>query len=545
MLRFQYDRTTGPRARFVLERARMRLILALAILTLAPIAAAQPTEPAPTELAQPPPDPQPAPADDPRIAELQAHLAALEQKLAAEPTPAEPTPAEPARDPAPPDDATGFHFGSYGRVIAGTDLRGGKPTPIHVVAHGPRIVEPSYLELDFAHGIRIAPSGLMRTVITLAFDDTLFHDTGEFAAGPAIRNLYVEAQVGKLRGWVGSRMLRGDDLYLLDFWPLDDLNTIGAGASVETGALEVAAHVGVNRLIDPFQYQEREVADPELGATTIVQLNRQRMIASARVGYLRSCPDMLSWCKRARLYAELHGLPAGERRRADATLEALPRDYGTTLGAELSMWENSADAGRVRQVNLFARWSKGLAAFDELAAPTSFDDQLETFPAASELVIGVGATYDQGGYQRDPARANTIQLMVAAYARRFVDADRNVEDRDDGWEYVLDARPAYEFGRTNVYASLDLGYEARFPRGLQPTTQAAADPAILSIAPMVTYSPAGVSAFSRPQLRAVYRAAHQNDGALALYPAADPRAIAWTHFLGVEAEWWFNSNSYR
>ena len=25
--------------------------------------------------------------------------------------------------------------------------------------------------------------------------------------------------------WAGSRMYRGDDIYLLDFWPLDNLNT--------------------------------------------------------------------------------------------------------------------------------------------------------------------------------------------------------------------------------------------------------------------------------------------------------------------------------
>ena len=63
---------------------------------------------------------------------------------------------------------------------------------------------------------------------------------------------------------------------------------------------------------------------------------------------------------------------------------------------------------------------------------------------------------------------------------------------------------------------------------------------------MVVYSPMGPSAFDRPQLRLVYRAAHLNDGALGLYAADDPRRDhPWIHYVGVQAEWWFNSSSYQ
>jgi hypothetical protein len=44
----------------------------------------------------------------------------------------------------------------------------------------------------------------------------------------------------------------------------------------------------------------------------------------------------------------------------------------------------------------------------------------------------------------------------------------------------------------------------------------------------------------------VYRVAKLSDGALALYPEDDPRrAHSTVHYLGAQAEWWFNSNSYR
>lgn len=549
MTRFSLDRRAMRAARIVLPASRMapsRLAMVLGLVATTAIAAAQPAPddadaPAEPPAADPLPGPPSTSADE--LAALRARLDALE---AAAREPASPrSPVEDAGQLVPiadwRDSLVGLRFGSYGRVGAGTDLNGGKAEPVHVVAHGPRIVEPSYLELDFGYGVKWGERGLIRTVITLAYDDQLFHDTGDFTAGPAIRNLYVEARNDGHTIWAGSRMLRGDDLYLFDYWPLDDLNTVGAGGQLDLGRsgfldtrwLEVAAHVGVNRLLDPFQYQERPVADPELGATTVVQLNRQRMIASARASYVRT--DAQSWLGiKVTGYGELHGLPSGTRRRADASLEALPSDWGLTVGAQVSAW-NTASPGWVRAASLFVRYARGLAAFDELAAPTSFDAELRTFPKASEFVLGAGLNWDAEAYH----------VTGAAYARRFVDADVNVTDRDDGWEYAIDLRPAVRVHDHGVYLGADLAYEARFPRGLQPTTQLAADAGILSIAPMVSFHPTGRSAFDRPELRLIYRAAHQNDGALALYPSGDPRARTWTHFLGVEAEWWFNSNSYR
>ena len=234
---------------------------------------AQPAEP-PTE--QPPAgEPSPTPFDDKPASPPPAEPTApppTTTPIAVDPLP-EPAPLPPPRetfvkgppdttpyaidDDRPPSDHgdLGFRFGSYGRVLAGTDLRGGKPAAANVVAHGPRIVEPSYLELDFSYGFDTPSGKRLRPVITLAFDGTLFHDTGDFDAQPALRNLFLEGQLTReVTGWVGSRMYRGDDIYLFDYWPLDDLNTVGGGLVYTAKSLELAAHVGVNRLNDPFQY---------------------------------------------------------------------------------------------------------------------------------------------------------------------------------------------------------------------------------------------------------------------------------------------------
>lgn len=527
----------------MLSRPEMlRPFVTLFVLGMATTAIAQP-EPAPDQ--EPPPvEPEPEPERPPpepppsKDESVDARLSIMEQQLRELERARVHDAAKPQADQRAEDDAgdTGFRFGSYGRVIAGTDLRGGRPEPVNVVAHGPRIVEPTYLELDFQYLFRSTGGLWVRTVTTLAFGDRLFHETGEFDARPALRNLFAEVAWERgARVWVGSRMYRGDDIYLFDYWPLDDQNTVGAGYQQRVGAAELAAHAGVNRLLNDYQFQERQIADPELGATTVTQLDRQRMIASASITYFAEdvSEDLDAKLK---LHGELQGLPSGTRlREGDDTPEALPADWGTTLGAQLGVWQAADDQVYRRHANLFARWSKGLAAFDELAPPFGFGTDLKVFPRASEIVLGVASNWDDAWGH----------VLFGANARRFVDADVNTRDVDDGWEYAVDVRPMAKL-RPWLLGGVDLSYQARFPRGLMPATQLAADPGVVSIAPMLALTPIGASAHDRPQLRLVYRAARQNAGAQALFAEDDPRRTrTWMHFLGVQAEWWFNSTSYR
>ena len=77
--------------------------------------------------------------------------------------------------------------------------------------------------------------------------------------------------------------------------------------------------------------------------------------------------------------------------------------------------------------------------------------------------------------------------------------------------------------RTRIAFHQDVQPQVRFPRGVNPTSQLASDPAIVQLAPMLVYSPMGPSAYDRPQLRLVYRAARLNEGARDLYVPDDPR----------------------
>ena len=512
----------------------MRLAIASSLLLATRVAAAQPDAPPDPTPPPPPTDPIPEAKQPPVVTPVEAKLP---------PPPSAVAPAEPTHNPD-----EGFRFGSYGRLIAGTDLRGGKPERLLVGGIGPRVVEPSYLELEMSYGFETKRGIRLRPIITLAFDGTLFHETGQFDARPALRNMYLDATLtSKVSAWVGSRMYRGDDIYLFDYWPLDDQNTVGGGvvyrsaeiAAHDTGdALELAGHVGFNRLDNPFQFQQVAVANPEQGATTVDQLNRQRIIASATASYLMMRDPKLPSMK-VKLHGEVHTLPSGTRARVDESgaptgqLESLPADSGYLIGAELSVFGRSS-VGYRDHVNLFARYAKGLAAFDELAPPTSFGSDLKT-SNASELSFGLSGNVD----------LPYGNCMVGALSRRFIDADDNTVDHDDGWEYALDARPLVRV-LPDVFVGADLSYQARFPRGLNPYTERAEDPAILQIAPMIVYSPIGPSAYDRPQLRAVLSIAHLNQGALDEYVPDDPRhAHGTVYYLGFQAEWWFNSSNYK
>ena len=235
-----------------------------------------------------------------------------------------------------------------------------------------------------------------------------------------------------------------------------------------------------------------------------------------------------------KVHGEYHSLSSGTRKRTDGMFEALFVDTGFLIGGELGAFGFSSNRDYRRHLNLFTRYAKGLAAFDELAPPTTFGTNLKT-TKANELTFGVSGNYDF-------ALGN---VMLGVLSRRFIDADSNVTDADDGWEYALDVRPLVRV-IPDFFIGADVSYQARFPNGLNNNTLRAEDPAIFQIAPMLVWSPMGPSAYDRPQIRFVYRGAHLNEAALDEYVIQDPRhSHEWVHFLGVQAEWWFNSSTYR
>jgi maltoporin len=322
-------------------------------------------------------------------------------------------------------------------------------------------------------------------------------------------------------------MYRGDDIYLLDYWPLDNLNTLGGGLRLSIGHTTLALHAGVNRLEDEFQLQTIEVPNPRFGADEVVVLDRQRTIVSVKTAHeLHRLRGPLSL--KVAVYGELHHLPEGTLRREPDYREELPDDLGWVAGAQLGLW----GFGDSSFVNLWVRGAGGLAAYGEMAIPFGLDGDKRA-AAARDLVIALSTNYER----------HWLGVMTGGYLRYFRDADGNLDDPDDGWEYVFAVRP-HLFLHRFLHGVFELSYQGRRPNGLDPETQSHLIPGVFKASVMPTLS-WDRGTYSRPQLRLVYTISYLDEGARRSFPLEDPRrGVAVHHFLGAQVEWWYQS-SYR
>jgi len=431
------------------------------------------------------------------------------------------------------EEDTGFHFGSYGRVLAAGDGHGASAKPINVVSHGTRLEESTYLELDLYYKMRFANDIMVQTVTTLGFKDDLFHYSGDWTSALALRNLYVDATGIFHKGltfWAGSRQYRGDDIYLLDYWPLDNLNTIGGGVMFRHMGMMFDLHGGVNRLRDGYQYQVVPVPGLNNTSEDVTLLDRQRFISSMKAGYKFGGKGGGLGLK-IMGYGELHMIGAGtynahleEARQID-----LPSDQGWLVGAQLGAW---GFGQRATHVNLFLRYAEGLAAYGELAVPWGVSNT-RTTDGAKEFLLALSGNYEW----------RMLGVLVGGYARYFKNASVNTDDWDNGWEYILTARPQVALHK-NFAQAVEVSYQGKWPFGLEPRTSTVQRPGItkLSIIPIIRF---GESTYDRPQIRLVYTMALLNRGARLAYNPEDPRFDRKVqHYIGLQAEWWYNS-TYR
>ena len=458
-----------------------------------------------------------APVEPPVEAQPQAQAQLSVPTVAPAPLPAPSAPLDPP-----------FLFGSYGRLQLGWDLADRPGRPVNVVGHGPRLVEDSYEELNFYYRI-MDPRGEARTdvhlVTALGFSEDLFHYNGKFSASIAVRNLYIEVGnlfIKDLGLWFGSRMYRGDDLYLLDFWPLDNLNTLGGGLTWRYRDLQLDLAVGANRLDNSYQLEVLRAPSTDGQGQQWFAMERQRTIVSLRGTYPVG-PVQL------RAYLERHDLPAGQRTNPDSgELQALPRDSGWVVGAQVS------GAHKGLSGMLVAKYCRGLGAFGDLTVPYGFSlDRSVT--SASLTVVAAGVSYEHSRFA----------LPVAAYFASFRDATGLDVNGRNYEEVVLDARPTV-YAHDILHIALDVSYQLRAPHTLTPDGSRPIREGVWQIGIMPMIVPGGAGLWTRPAIRLIYAVrVLSQDARNDLFATEDPRnGRAVSQFIGAGVEWWFNS-SYR
>jgi hypothetical protein len=431
-----------------------------------------------------------------------------------------------------------FHFGSYGRVVAASDLQGQTGRQSGIVAFAPRVdQDDTYAELELRREDTLFGVDT-RIVFTVAYGGPLFHYTGDFATRIAVRNLFVEARNILAHGlsfWGGSRMVRGDDVYLMNFWPLDNLNMVGGGLGYDfEDKLEFRLQVGLAEPNNPYQVQTA-LAPARVGflADEVYILDRPRVVTSGRVTWWPfgrfATTGML-----ARLYGEQHYLGAGDRRRDDSSIEHLPEDSGYVVGAQVGGYLADQHAF----LNLFFRYARGLGAYDPLGVPFRTGTVIQT-GRAEEIRLAVS-----GNWEWRESADIAIGVQIGGWWRLFRDADPAVFNRSAISEGAIDVRPMVWLGDV-AGVSLDLSYQAMQTTAVDERTGAPEGGGAFKFGIMPFLSPFGRGTYTRPQIRLMYVVTARDDGARSLYNELDPRSHQpIEHFLGIGVEWWFSSSSY-
>jgi hypothetical protein len=439
---------------------------------------------------------------------------------------------------APEPESGHFEFGSYGRVQIASDARGGTGRQANVIAHGTRIDEDSYAELELRREDTFKGGIQNKVVATLALFPPFFHFSGTPSQDIALRNLYAQASWDRYTLWVGSRMYRGDDIYLLDWWPLDNQNTLGGGAGVTlAGDTTLALHAGMQRLDNVYQFQTIPSPTPfGIGATNVIHLDRPRIVETIKVThYFRNNADHHYFDNekegfKAILYGEAQEISAGLQRDTSTNLDRpLPADTGFLLGGELAYWTGKRDTF----VQLFARHARGLAAYDPLEEPRTFAND-RTTAGSTETLIALG-----GNWERD-----MFGVLVGGYVRFFRDGDPSPTTTQKYDEGTLVVRPEVFIGEHWGVAVEGSFQEKRFAV-LDPATDQQLNAQLLRAGLMPFFSPSGRGSYKRPQFRLIYAITSRNAAAREGYPQDDPFAHrAVEHYVGAGVEWWFNSSSY-
>ena len=403
-----------------------------------------------------------------------------------------------------------FTFGSYGRIGIHTNDELAQPNPTQVTHFGPRLLLGNYLELDFGwRALKRKKQGNVRVVTTMSLGNRFAHYDGDFASGVGVRQAFVEAT--ELFGssgyvWVGSRMARGDDIYLLNFWPLDDLNIVGGGMGFKKNRFSSEVVFGLNRVFEGYQVQQVAIPAIDFGQTEIDALNRQRAISALKLGqeYGGNGSRLgLKW----KLYGEFHYLADGEL-TLDSTFsekEPLPDDSGWLIGAQLGLW----NFGKNSHFNLWVRYANGLAAFDELQRPVGVNSDRRV-SGTDEFRVAMSGNIE----------FKHVAVMAGGYYRFFKDADPNEVDFDDGNEFVGVTRILYLNGifTPGIEASTQL----RRANGINPRTrdQRTAQITQIAVIPALSFGQ-DPGSFTRPQIRMVGAVSFLNQGARDQFPAED------------------------
>jgi hypothetical protein len=334
-----------------------------------------------------------------------------------------------------------------------------------------RLLERQYFEFSTTTKLKTDA----RFNLTLASDGDSFHYTNNWASTIAIRDLFFE--LGKLPEdanysvWFGSRMYRGDDIYLFDMWPLDNQNFLGAGVSHNIGKQTIEFALGAK--------QDSPYAK---GTATTYTTNAQRFVLINRY------TQQLSEGRKVKTNAELHFIPKSTATMTVGTTNYnldTPSTYGAMLGGEYSYTPGH---------NVFLNYAYGQAS-GAMDTPSYLVSAVGT---SAGTVTGPGLlTSKKGSHVLQFALGGSQEVAKLSGGFLYGAVVRYVKPGDDtttGLSTTGAVRPMYYLNdRLHLGAEADLVLYPKNPDVTQNINY-------LQLAPMIEYA-LNNNAYGSPKLR--------------------------------------------
>lgn len=436
--------------------------------------------------------------------------------------------------------------GSYGRIgVSGTTdaagIDGRRLNLNNMGSIGGRMEEQDYLEAGVAFHMTPTDPGPDSLQVNVQLRTSIFsrsgslfgnsNTTGENGLAIALPEMYVEAKnviTKDLNLWVGSRLYRGPDIHMADYWVFNDHSGQGFGIeykNTRAAALFIAS-TDTTATVPPYFFINIKSGTPSLEIR-----NRQVYILEHDIRSPKG--NLFSFL------AEYHhiGDPTAVSDTTNAVLSA-PGDSGFVFGARYQNNFKGMQEGSFNQLGV--RYGRGIANGGDGGSSRTW----ETFGAVNTETFKFKNAYSW----------HIIDHILLNFSRNFSLNGYAVYNRSKG---AADGRGLSEtyLGREvfNFKQDLTVGFKAvRYITDLfhlqaeahysqrQDGDQPWYRMGKLSIIPTLALRKER-SVWSRPQLRFIYSMGIYNDFAQEnLYSPflelVGPRKVG--HYFGIRAEWW-------
>ncbi|WP_157962196.1 carbohydrate porin [Winogradskyella aurantiaca] len=440
----------------------------------------------------------------------------------------------------------GVGFGSYGRIgVSGTTdaagIDGRRLNLNNMGSIGGRMEEQDYLEAGMAFHMTPKDPGPDSLQINVQLRASVFsrsgslfgnsNTSGEQGLAIALPEMYVEAKnviTKDLNIWVGSRLYRGPDIHMADYWVFNDHSGQGFGVEYKNSRAAVLyiASTDTTATVPPYFYLNIKSGTPSLEI-------RNRQVYILEHDFRFKDGQLLS------LLAEYHhiGDPTMTTDPDNIILSA-PGDNGFVIGARFQNNFNGFEEGSFNQFAV--RYGSGIANGGDGGSSRTW----ETFGAVNLETLNFNNAYSW--HITDHFLFNFSRRFslngYAVYNRSKGAADgRGLSETYLGRE-VFNFKQDFTLGFKGVTYLSDLFHlqtEVHYSQrqdGEQPWYRMGK----ISIVPTLALRKER-SVWSRPHLRFIYSMGIYNDFARdnqysPFLELVGPRSVG--HYFGVRAEWW-------